>query len=165
MTAATVVQGPRRLSVFATSDTTKPTESLSVRDPVVSDATTYDAPSLFAVTTPVPSTVTTVVLRDVNRKTPGLERAVPAAVRTVTVSAAVVPAFIEKTFEPFGARTVIDAGAFGSAGVVDDDPHAAQIDSVNPYQKRLVRMLLTYSTGPLGAAQRTRRAVSCAVVT
>ena len=83
----------------------------------------------------------------------------------MTVSAAVAPAFIEKTFEPFGARTVIDAGAFGSAGVVDDDPHAAQIDSGSPYQKRLGRMLLTYRTEHLGAAQRTRRAVSCTVVT
>jgi len=131
----------------------------------VSDATTYDAPSLFAVTTPVPSTVTTVVLRDVNRSAPGFGRAVPAAVRTVTLSAAVPPAFIEKTFEPFGARTVITAGAFGSAGVVVDEPHAAQIVSGNPYQKRLSRMPLTYSTRRVGAAQRTRRAVSCTVMT
>src|SRR6476660_6826988 len=161
--AVAVVQG--RLSFFTTSDTTKPTESLSVRDPVVSDATTYDAPSLFAVTTPVPSTVTTVVLRDVNTSAPGFGRAVPAAVRTVTLSAAVPPAFIEKTFEPFGARTVIEAGAFGSAGVVVDEPHAAQIVSGNQYQKRLGRMLLTYSARRGGAAQRTRRAVSCTVMT
>lgn len=71
-------------------------------------------------------------------------RAVPAAVRTVTVSTAVVPAFIEKVFEPFGARTVINAGAFGSVVVVEE-PHAAPITSDNPQENR-VRMPLTYST-------------------
>jgi len=125
LAAVAVVQGCR--SVFATSDTTKPTESLSVRFPALSDATTYDAPSVFAVTTPVPSTVATAVLRDVNWRIPGFEIAAPAAVRTVTVSVAVVPTFIEKVFAPFGANTVIDAGAFGSVVVVAEEPHAAQM--------------------------------------
>ena len=100
-----------------------------------------------------------------NTKTPGLGRAVPAAVRAVTVSAAVAPAVIEKTLEPFGAFTVIDAGAFGSSGVVEDEPHAAQIASGNPYQKPLGRMRLTYSAVLHGAPQRTSRAVSCTVIT
>ena len=158
----TVVQG--RLSVFPTSDTTKPTESLNVRVPVASDATTYDAPSAFAVTTPVSFTVTTVVLREAYWSIPGLESAVPAAVRTITVRTAVVPAFIEKAFEPLGARTVIDAGAFGSV-VVDDEPHAAQIVSGNPYQSHRCRMPLTYSALGVSAAQCTRRALSCTVMT
>ena len=54
---------------------------------------------------------------------------VPPPVRTVTVSAAVVPVFIKKVFKPFGAVTTIDAGAFGS---VADEPHPAQIASSNP---------------------------------
>ena len=140
MTAATVVQGPGRLSDFATSDTTKPTESLSVRLPVASDATTYDAPSLFAVTTPVPSTVTTLALRDVNCRMPGVAIGVPSAVRTTTVSGAVPPVFMAKVAEPFGARTVSDVGAFGSVVVAVDEPHAAQRIRARPPESRRMRI-------------------------
>ena len=138
MAVVTVVQG--RLSVFTTSDTTKPTESLRVRFPAASDATTNDAPSLLAVTSPAASTVTTVVLRDVNWRVLGVASASPAAVRTVTVSAAVVPGFIEKRFVPFGARTVIEAGPLGSDGSADD-PHAAQMANANPSKSRRIRIL------------------------
>jgi hypothetical protein len=152
LAVATVVQG--RLSVLATSDTKKPTESLNVRFPVVSDATTYDAPSLFAVTTPVSFTVTTVVLRDVNCRTPGLGMAAPEAVRTVTVSAAVVPAFMEKVLDPFGARTVSNAGALGSTVDDVDDPHAAHSANARfRSRERGARMALTYCA-PRGGAAR-----------
>ncbi len=77
--------------------------------------------------------------------------AIPAAVRTVTASVAVVPAFIEKVLAPFGANTLIDAGALGSA-VVAEEPHDAQVTSARPAVNR--RMRIRCARAGSGARER-----------
>jgi hypothetical protein len=77
--------------------------------------------------------------------------AVPAAVRTVTVSAAVVPAFMEKVLAPFGANTLIDAGASGSEVDVAEEPHAAQI--ARPRTRMSRRMRIRCARGEVGARE------------
>ncbi len=64
----------------------------------------------------------------------------PLAVRTVTVNAAVAPAFIEKALDPLGARTVSDAGALGSIVVDPDEPHAAHAMTKSPRESGRMRI-------------------------